>query len=130
MRARIPIRVAFVAVCLAAAALPGTAQDLASFEQHLTVHELDNGLTFLIYERPAAPVVSFFTHVDAGGAQEVPGITGLAQVNGLRGETRDLDKMSQRVRYDLEYVKNWSLGLDIRILIKTARIVLTDRSAY
>ena len=59
-----------------------------------------------------------------------PGITGLAQLNGYRGETRDLEKMSQRVRYDLEYVKNWSLGLDVRILIKTLRIVLTDRSAY
>jgi putative colanic acid biosynthesis UDP-glucose lipid carrier transferase len=59
-----------------------------------------------------------------------PGITGLAQVNGLRGETRDVGKMSQRVRYDLEYLKSWSLGLDIRILIKTAQIVLTDRSAY
>lgn len=59
-----------------------------------------------------------------------PGITGLAQVNGLRGETRDVEKMIQRVRYDLEYLKSWSLGLDIRILIKTARIVLTDRSAY
>ena len=41
-----------------------------------------------------------------------------------------LEKPVIRVRYDLEYVKNWSLGLDIRILIKTARIVLTDRSAY
>jgi putative colanic acid biosynthesis UDP-glucose lipid carrier transferase len=38
--------------------------------------------------------------------------------------------MRQRVRYDLEYLKHWSLGLDIRILIKTVRIVLTDRSAY
>ena len=59
-----------------------------------------------------------------------PGITGLAQVNGLRGETRELEKMSQRVRYDLEYLKNWSLGLDVRILIKTVRIVLADRNAY
>jgi putative colanic acid biosynthesis UDP-glucose lipid carrier transferase len=59
-----------------------------------------------------------------------PGITGLAQVNGLRGETREVEKMRQRVRYDLEYLKHWSLGLDIRILIKTVRIVLTDRSAY
>jgi putative colanic acid biosynthesis UDP-glucose lipid carrier transferase len=59
-----------------------------------------------------------------------PGMTGLAQVNGLRGETRDIEKMSQRVSYDLEYLKSWSLGLDIRILIKTVRIVLTDRSAY
>lgn len=59
-----------------------------------------------------------------------PGITGLAQVNGLRGETRELEKMIQRVRYDLEYLKNWSLGLDVRILLKTVRIVLTDRNAY
>jgi putative colanic acid biosynthesis UDP-glucose lipid carrier transferase len=59
-----------------------------------------------------------------------PGITGLAQVNGLRGETRDIEKMRQRVRYDLEYVKHWSLGLDLRILLKTARVVLTDRNAY
>ena len=59
-----------------------------------------------------------------------PGITGLAQVNGLRGETRDVERMRQRVRYDLEYLKHWSLGLDLRILLKTARIVLTDRNAY
>lgn len=56
------------------------AQDLASFEKRLTQHRLDNGLTFLIYERPTAPVVSFFTHVDVGAAQEVPGITGLAHM--------------------------------------------------
>jgi putative colanic acid biosynthesis UDP-glucose lipid carrier transferase len=59
-----------------------------------------------------------------------PGITGLAQVNGFRGETADIEKMRQRVRYDLEYLKHWSLGLDLRILIKTARIVLSDRNAY
>ncbi|MGH8129863.1 MAG: undecaprenyl-phosphate glucose phosphotransferase [Steroidobacteraceae bacterium] len=59
-----------------------------------------------------------------------PGITGLAQVNGLRGETANLDKMYQRVQFDLEYLKNWSLGLDIRILLRTASIVLRDRSAF
>jgi Undecaprenyl-phosphate glucose phosphotransferase len=59
-----------------------------------------------------------------------PGITGLAQVNGLRGETASLEKMYQRVQFDLEYLKYWSLGLDIRILLKTAFIVLRDRSAF
>ncbi len=61
-----------------ATALP--AQDLANFEKNLTQHTLDNGLTFLIYERPAAPVVSFYTYVNAGSAQEVAGITGLAHM--------------------------------------------------
>ena len=59
-----------------------------------------------------------------------PGITGLAQVNGLRGETANLEKMYQRVQFDLEYLKNWSLGLDIRILLRTVSIVLRDRSAF
>lgn len=61
-------------------AVPAAAQDLASFEKNLTVERLDNGLTLLVYERPKAPVVSFFTHVDVGSAQEVPGITGLAHM--------------------------------------------------
>jgi len=56
------------------------AQDLASFEKRLTEHRLPNGLTFLIYERPGAPVVSFYTHVNVGAAQEVPGITGIAHM--------------------------------------------------
>ncbi len=48
-----------------------------------------------------------------------PGITGLAQVYGYRGETDTLEKMEQRVRHDLEYMENWSLGLDFKILIMT-----------
>lgn len=56
------------------------AQDLASFEKRITVKKLPNGLTVLIMERPEAPVFSFFTHVDAGAAQEVLGITGLAHM--------------------------------------------------
>jgi len=59
-----------------------------------------------------------------------PGITGLAQVNGMRGETNDLDKMYQRVQFDLEYLKNWSLGLDARILIKTVFAIFRGRGAY
>jgi len=59
-----------------------------------------------------------------------PGITGLAQVNGLRGETRNLEQMEERVRYDLEYLRNWSFGLDIEILWKTVLCVFQDAKAY
>lgn len=48
-----------------------------------------------------------------------PGITGLAQVNGYRGETDTLDKMEKRVLYDLEYIKSWSLFLDLKIVFLT-----------
>jgi predicted Zn-dependent peptidase len=56
------------------------AQDIASFEKKITAKKLANGLTVLIMERPEAPVFSFYTHVDAGAAQEVLGITGLAHM--------------------------------------------------
>jgi putative colanic acid biosysnthesis UDP-glucose lipid carrier transferase len=59
-----------------------------------------------------------------------PGITGWAQVNGLRGETSTLDKMHRRVQYDLDYLKNWSLWLDLKIIARTALTVLSDRHAY
>jgi putative colanic acid biosynthesis UDP-glucose lipid carrier transferase len=59
-----------------------------------------------------------------------PGITGLSQVNGLRGETVDVEKMRRRVELDIEYLKNWSLGLDVRILLKTLRVMWSDKSAY
>lgn len=59
-----------------------------------------------------------------------PGITGWAQVNGLRGETATLDKMRERVEYDLEYLRHWSLWLDVRIVLRTAGLVLRDAHAY
>jgi putative colanic acid biosynthesis UDP-glucose lipid carrier transferase len=59
-----------------------------------------------------------------------PGITGWAQVNGLRGETDTIDKMEQRVRYDLEYLQHWSLWFDIRILFRTLWMVLKRENAY
>jgi putative colanic acid biosynthesis UDP-glucose lipid carrier transferase len=59
-----------------------------------------------------------------------PGITGWAQVNGLRGETETVDKMRARVEYDLDYLKHWSLSLDFWILLKTAWVVLAGRSAH
>ncbi|WP_372739244.1 exopolysaccharide biosynthesis polyprenyl glycosylphosphotransferase, partial [Neptunomonas sp.] len=53
-----------------------------------------------------------------------PGITGLAQIEGYRGETETLDKMQKRVELDLVYINNWSLLLDIKILIKTPMSLL------
>ena len=59
-----------------------------------------------------------------------PGITGWAQVNGHRGETDTVEKMQARVEYDLEYLRNWSLGLDLQIIVRTIRLVFFDRHAY
>jgi len=59
-----------------------------------------------------------------------PGITGWAQVNGYRGETETLDKMQGRIDFDLEYLRNWSLRLDLFIIFKTIRLVIGDQKAY
>jgi putative colanic acid biosynthesis UDP-glucose lipid carrier transferase len=59
-----------------------------------------------------------------------PGITGWAQVNGLRGETATIDKMHLRVQYDLDYLKNWSLWLDLKIIARTALTFLNHGNAY
>jgi len=59
-----------------------------------------------------------------------PGITGLAQVNGLRGETSSLDKMQMRIEYDLAYLRNWSLLLDLTIVLRTIVVVLGRQNAH
>jgi len=59
-----------------------------------------------------------------------PGITGLAQVAGWRGETPDIDSMANRVAHDLEYIRSWSLGLDISIAIRTLMLGPLDRAAF
>lgn len=59
-----------------------------------------------------------------------PGLTGLAQVNGLRGEIQDLRCMRDRIAADNLYIDSWSLGLDIAILAKTALIIFRDPQAY
>jgi putative colanic acid biosysnthesis UDP-glucose lipid carrier transferase len=59
-----------------------------------------------------------------------PGITGQAQVNGCRGETDTLDKMEARIHHDLEYLKQWSLWLDIKIVILTVLKGFVDKQAY
>ena len=55
-----------------------------------------------------------------------PGMTGLAQVKGLRGETTDIKQMKERVKYDLKYIHNWSLWLDLKILLMTPIALLKD----
>jgi putative colanic acid biosynthesis UDP-glucose lipid carrier transferase len=59
-----------------------------------------------------------------------PGITGWAQVNGLRGETETLEKMAARVQYDLNYMRKWSLSFDLMIIAKTVWLVFKDAKAY
>lgn len=59
-----------------------------------------------------------------------PGITGWAQVNGLRGETSDVELMRRRVEHDVYYTENWSLLFDLKIIVMTLLVVLRHRSAY
>lgn len=59
-----------------------------------------------------------------------PGITGLAQVNGYRGRTETIDKMEKRIECDMEYIRNWSLLLDVKILAKTLIKGLWNENAY
>jgi putative colanic acid biosysnthesis UDP-glucose lipid carrier transferase len=59
-----------------------------------------------------------------------PGITGLAQVNGWRGETDTPEKMRKRIEFDHRYIREWSLWLDLKILAKTVLVVLSGKNAY
>jgi putative colanic acid biosynthesis UDP-glucose lipid carrier transferase len=59
-----------------------------------------------------------------------PGMTGWAQIHGLRGQTETPEKMRQRVAMDLYYIDNWSLGLDLKILALTPFVVLLQDQAY
>ncbi len=59
-----------------------------------------------------------------------PGITGWAQVNGLRGETDTLDKMESRIEYDLDYLRHWSLAFDFWIIVRTVLVVFKKDNAY
>lgn len=59
-----------------------------------------------------------------------PGITGLAQVNGWRGETETLEKMEKRVEFDHRYIREWTLWMDVKILVQTAFVVFKQENAY
>jgi len=93
-----------------------------------------NGTMSLVGPRPHA-----VSH-NRGYAQEIksymlrhrikPGITGLAQINGRRGETETLDKMRSRVEYDLAYINDWSLWRDFIILARTPFALLSNKAVY
>jgi putative colanic acid biosynthesis UDP-glucose lipid carrier transferase len=71
------------------------------------------------------------TIVNYSGRHKVkPGMTGWAQVNGYRGETSENELMAQRVKFDLEYIDNWSLWFDAKIILMTAAAVLFPKNAY
>jgi putative colanic acid biosynthesis UDP-glucose lipid carrier transferase len=59
-----------------------------------------------------------------------PGITGLAQVNGCRGETETIDKMERRIEWDHNYIRHWSIWLDLKIMVKTLFVVWKQEEAY
>lgn len=59
-----------------------------------------------------------------------PGITGLAQINGCRGETRSVEDMRRRIEYDLEYLRQWCWLLDVKIMLNTCALLVRDRHAY
>ncbi|MDB5407379.1 MAG: undecaprenyl-phosphate glucose phosphotransferase, partial [Rhodospirillales bacterium] len=59
-----------------------------------------------------------------------PGLTGWAQIHGLRGETDTIDKAKRRVDYDLWYIENWSLWLDLKILLATTQVFFKPENAY
>ncbi len=93
-----------------------------------------NGSMSLVGPRPHAVAHNEYyrdkVHGYMARHKMLPGITGWAQVNGCRGETEVIEKMQRRLRYDLEYIQNWSIALDIRILIKTFFTILRDENAY
>ena len=92
------------------------------------------GSMSLVGPRPHAVAHNEFYRTKVQGYmsrhQMRPGITGWAQVNGSRGETAEVKDMQERIRYDLEYIKNWSIPLDIRIILMTFKTVLNTKDTY
>jgi len=81
---------------------------------------------------PVALNKAFIRRIDAYMQRHrvKPGITGWAQIHGLRGETETLEKMQQRVKYDLYYIEHWSIWLDIRIIARTVIGGWGGKNAY
>lgn len=93
-----------------------------------------NGTMSLVGPRPHANAHNEFYRTQINGYmlrhKVKPGITGLAQVSGCRGETETLDKMEARIRYDHQYIREWSVLMDLKIMIRTLFVVLQRENAY
>jgi putative colanic acid biosynthesis UDP-glucose lipid carrier transferase len=93
-----------------------------------------NGTMSLVGPRPHANAHNEYYRKQISGYmlrhKVKPGITGLAQVSGCRGETETLEKMERRIRFDHQYIRDWSLWMDLKILGKTLFVVLKSENAY
>lgn len=126
-------------------ATPGDARvtRVGAFLRHTSLDELPQlinvlrGEMSLVGPRPHALKASVsgelydrLVHDYAVRHKMKPGITGWAQVNGWRGETDTPEKIQKRVEFDLYYIQHWSLWFDLRILLRTLRVLTGDRNAY
>jgi len=80
--------------------------------------------------RAEGTLISEVTDQYAARHRVKPGLTGLAQVSGYRGELDSADKVCRRVEHDIAYIENWSTWLDIKIILKTAMLLFYDPHAY
>ena len=116
--------------------LPGS----VSFLRRTSLDELPQlinvleGNMSLVGPRPHATVHNEFYRKEIEGYmlrhKVKPGITGLAQVNGCRGETETVEKMERRVFFDHQYIREWSIWLDVKILLRTFGVVFSRQNAY
>jgi lipopolysaccharide/colanic/teichoic acid biosynthesis glycosyltransferase len=108
-----------------------------SLDEVLQLVNVIRGEMSLVGPRPHAPE----THVEGIPFEHAvryyrlrhrvkPGITGLAQIRGQRGETQHVGDLIQRIASDLEYIENWSIWLDLKIIAKTLPIVIRQTNAY
>lgn len=108
-----------------------------SLDESLQLFNVVVGEMSLVGPRPHAPEtqvegISFENAVKLYRLRHrvKPGITGLAQIRGQRGETREIKMLEQRLASDLEYIQSWSLWLDISIMLQTITVMIAPRNAW
>jgi lipopolysaccharide/colanic/teichoic acid biosynthesis glycosyltransferase len=108
-----------------------------SFDEFVQLVNVIKGEMSLVGPRPHAPETrvegilfeeAVLSYRDRYAAK--PGITGLAQIRGQRGETRTIQHLEERIASDIEYIEKWSIWLDLSILLKTIPAILKQVNAY